>query len=129
MTRSAYPTPEDACPAPVSPYGVTKLTCEHLFRAHSRNFGLDYVALRYFTVYGPRQRPDMAFARLVGTRWLAGTASRSIGDGRQSRDFTFVQDAVAATILAMRKGARGRSTTSVAEARRRSGSRSRSWRS
>ena len=63
----AYPTREDAQPAPVSPYGVTKLTCEHLLRAHSRNFGLDYVALRYFTVYGPRQRPDMAFARMVGS--------------------------------------------------------------
>ena len=64
----------------MSPYGVTKLTCEHLLRAHSRNFGLDYVALRYFTVYGPRQRPDMAFARLVET--AAGGAPFDVyGDG------------------------------------------------
>ena len=64
----AYPTREDAVPAPVSPYGVTKLTCEHLLRAQARNFDLDYAGLRYFTVYGPRQRPDMAFARIVGRR-------------------------------------------------------------
>ncbi|MGH2924682.1 MAG: NAD-dependent epimerase/dehydratase family protein [Solirubrobacterales bacterium] len=102
----AYPTPEDAMPAPVSPYGVTKLTCEHLLRAHSRNFGLDYVALRYFTVYGPRQRPDMAFARLVETA-TAGTPFDVYGDGGQSRDFTFVRDAVSATILAMREGGSG----------------------
>ncbi|HEY7150096.1 MAG TPA: NAD-dependent epimerase/dehydratase family protein [Solirubrobacterales bacterium] len=102
----AYPTREDAQPAPVSPYGVTKLTCEHLLRAHSRNFGLDYVALRYFTVYGPRQRPDMAFARIVDAL-VAGTPFEVYGDGRQSRDFTFVRDAVAATMLAMHKGASG----------------------
>src|SRR5438874_9286623 len=60
-----YPTPEDAIPQPISPYGVTKLTCEHLAHAYERGFGLDVVALRYFTVYGPRQRPDMAFARIL----------------------------------------------------------------
>jgi nucleoside-diphosphate-sugar epimerase len=102
----SYPTGEDARPAPVSPYGVTKLTCEHLLRAHSRNFGLDYVALRYFTVYGPRQRPDMAFARLVETA-AGGPTFDVYGDGAQSRDFTFVGDAVAATILAMGKGESG----------------------
>jgi UDP-glucuronate 4-epimerase len=102
----AYPTREDAAPAPVSPYGVTKLSCEHLLRAHARNFGLDYVGLRYFTVYGPRQRPDMAFARLVGS--LVGEPAFEVyGDGAQSRDFTYVQDAVAATILAMRKAPPG----------------------
>ncbi len=102
----SYPTSEDARLAPVSPYGVTKLTCEHLLRAHSRNFGLDYVALRYFTVYGPRQRPDMAFARLVETA-TRGAAFDVYGDGAQSRDFTFAGDAVAATILAMRSGESG----------------------
>lgn len=102
----AYPTAEDAPPAPVSPYGVTKLTCEHLLRAHARNFGLDYVALRYFTVYGPRQRPDMAFARMVEAL-TAGARFEVYGDGRQSRDFTFVGDAVAATILAMRSAKSG----------------------
>ncbi len=102
----AYPTREDAAPAPVSPYGVTKLTCEHLLRAQARNFELDYVGLRYFTVYGPRQRPDMAFARIVGS--LANGSTFDVyGDGSQSRDFTYVQDAVAATILAMRKAPSG----------------------
>ncbi len=102
----AYPTREDAAPAPVSPYGVTKLTCEHLLRAHARNFELDYVGLRYFTVYGPRQRPDMAFARIVGSL-VGGPSFEVYGDGTQSRDFTYVQDAVAATILAMRKAPAG----------------------
>src|SRR5262249_19077175 len=60
-----YPTPEDAEPRPNSPYGVTKLACEHLASAYARSFGLEAVGLRYFTVYGPRQRPDMAFARIV----------------------------------------------------------------
>ena len=102
----AYPTREDAVPAPVSPYGVTKLSCEHLLRAHARNFELDYVGLRYFTVYGPRQRPDMAFARLVGSL-VGGPSFEVYGDGMQSRDFTYVQDAVAATILAMHKAPPG----------------------
>jgi UDP-glucuronate 4-epimerase len=99
----AHPTPEEATPAPVSPYGVTKLTCEQLLGAHARNFGLDYVALRYFTVYGPRQRPDMAFARMIAAL-VGGSQFEVYGDGRQSRDFTFVGDAVAATIAAMGKG-------------------------
>jgi nucleoside-diphosphate-sugar epimerase len=102
----AHPTPENAAPAPVSPYGVTKLTCEHLLRAYARNFGLEHVALRYFTVYGPRQRPDMAFARIVDAL-VNGSSFEVFGDGRQSRDFTFVQDAVAATIAAMRRGTPG----------------------
>ena len=103
----AYPTREDAAPAPVSPYGVTKLTCEHLLRAHARNFELDYVGLRYFTVYGPRQRPDMAFAQARRVAGWRTQPSRSTATARQSRDFTYVQDAVAATILAMRKGPPG----------------------
>jgi nucleoside-diphosphate-sugar epimerase len=102
----AYPTREDATPAPVSPYGVTKLTCEHLLRAQARNFELDYVGLRYFTVYGPRQRPDMAFARIVGAV-ADGSTFDVYGDGSQSRDFTYVDDAVAATILAMQKAPSG----------------------
>jgi nucleoside-diphosphate-sugar epimerase len=102
----AYPTREDAVPAPVSPYGVTKLTCEHLLRAQARNFELDYAGLRYFTVYGPRQRPDMAFARIVGSL-ISGSTFDVYGDGSQSRDFTYVQDAVAATILTMRKAPSG----------------------
>jgi nucleoside-diphosphate-sugar epimerase len=102
----AYPTREDTTPAPVSPYGVTKLTCEHLLRAQARNFGLDYAGLRYFTVYGPRQRPDMAFARIVGTL-VDGSTFDVYGDGSQSRDFTFVEDAVAATIMTMQDAPSG----------------------
>src|ERR1700730_9608820 len=60
-----YPTPEETEPRPNSPYGITKLASEHLAAAYGRAYGLDAVGLRYFTVYGPRQRPDMAFARLV----------------------------------------------------------------
>ena len=95
-----YPTAEDTRPRPLSPYGITKLGCEHLVYAYARSFALDAVVLRYFTVYGPRQRPDMAFARIVDA--LARGGSFEIyGDGLQSRSFTYVTDAVAATIDAM----------------------------
>src|SRR5262249_47619204 len=97
-----YPTPEDARPQPISPYGITKLTCEQLAHAYR----LDAVLLRYFTVYGPRQRPDMAFARLADDL-ARGTPFELYGDGLQSRSFTFVADAVAATIAAMARGTPG----------------------
>lgn len=101
----AYPTHEDTPPQPVSPYGVTKLACENLARAYAR-LGLDAVALRYFTVYGPRQRPDMAFSRIV--RALAGgTIFRVHGTGEQTRDVTYVADAVAATLAAMERAPAG----------------------
>jgi UDP-glucuronate 4-epimerase len=98
-----YPTSEDATPRPVSPYGVTKLTCEHLADAYALNYGLDAVGLRYFTVYGPRQRPDMAFSRLV-TASLTDRQFPLFGTGEQSRDVTYVADAVDATMAAMRRG-------------------------
>jgi UDP-glucuronate 4-epimerase len=95
-----YPTPEDVEPRPLSPYGITKLTCEHLAHAYERSFGLDVVVLRYFSVYGPRQRPDMAFAQ--ATDALAEARPyRLFGDGAQSRSFTYVDDVVAATLAAM----------------------------
>lgn len=103
----AYPTAEDTQPAPISPYGVTKLACEHLIGAHARDLGLDCVLLRYFTVYGPRQRPDMAFQRIVEAL-ASGREFEVYGDGSQSRDFTYVADAVAATIAAMSAGQPGR---------------------
>ena len=103
---AAYPTYEDAVPAPISPYGITKLACEHLARAYDRSFGLDAVVLRYFTVYGPRQRPDMFFRRVVDSL-AAGEPFEVFGDGHQSRSFTFVADAVAATIAAMERGPQG----------------------
>jgi nucleoside-diphosphate-sugar epimerase len=96
----AYPTSEDAPLHPVSPYGVSKLACESLARAYSESFGLDVVSLRYFTVYGPRQRPDMAFSRIVSSL-LNGRPFDLFGTGEQSRDFTYVDDAVAATLMAM----------------------------
>jgi UDP-glucuronate 4-epimerase len=95
-----YPTPEDTPPRPLSPYGITKLTCEHLARAYGRSFGLDAVVLRYFNAYGPRQRPDMAFPRVIGA--LAGGEPFALyGDGGQSRSFTYVLDVVDASVRAM----------------------------
>jgi UDP-glucuronate 4-epimerase len=100
-----YPTREEAIPRPVSPYGVTKLACESLARAYTESFALEVVLLRYFTVYGPRQRPDMAFARIISAL-LNGHPFSIYGTGEQSRDFTFVDDAVEATIAAMERGQR-----------------------
>jgi nucleoside-diphosphate-sugar epimerase len=103
---TAYPTPEDSRPRPLSPYGVTKLACEHLVGAYGAEFGLDAVVLRYFTIYGPRQRPDMALARWIA-RAVAGQPLELHGDGTQSRSVTFVDDAVDATILAMERARAG----------------------
>jgi nucleoside-diphosphate-sugar epimerase len=102
------PTPEDTLPAPFSPYGVTKLAAEHLCGAYAANHGVETVALRYFTVYGPRQRPDMAF-NIFSRAVLDGEPIRVFGDGRQTRDFTYVADIVAATrAAAEREGVAGR---------------------
>jgi UDP-glucuronate 4-epimerase len=95
-----YPTPESVEPRPNNPYGITKLACEHLQAAYARVFGLRAVALRYFTVYGPRQRPDMAFARIVDAL-ARGESFEVYGDGSQSRSFTYVGDVVDATIRAV----------------------------
>lgn len=100
------PTREDVRPSPVSPYGVTKVAAEHLAHVYWRNFGLPTVCLRYFTVYGPRQRPDMAFHRLI-SRALAREPFEVYGDGKQTRDFTFVADAVAGTLAASERGRPG----------------------
>jgi nucleoside-diphosphate-sugar epimerase len=95
-----YPTPEITPPLPVSPYGVTKHMVERLAYAYASQNALDYIALRYFTVYGPRQRPDMAFTRLA-IALMTGAVFRVYGTGTQTRDVTYVDDAVAATMLAM----------------------------
>ena len=89
---------------PVSPYGVTKLAAEHLCYLYQVNYGIPTVALRYFTVYGPRQRPDMGFHRFIRAA-LTGQPVSLYGDGDQTRDFTYVSDAVAGTVAA---GDRGR---------------------
>ena len=98
-----FPTPERTPPQPISPYGITKLACEHLVAAYGREFDLEYVVLRYFNAFGPRQRPDMAFTRIVNAL-AVGAPFEVYGDGDQSRGWTYVDDIVAATIAAGERG-------------------------
>jgi nucleoside-diphosphate-sugar epimerase len=100
------PMHENARPQPVSPYGVTKLSAEQLCHLYYVNYGVPAVSVRYFTVYGPRQRPDMGFHKF----FVAAMQNQPVtvyGDGRQTRDFTFVSDAVAATTSASTRGTPG----------------------
>jgi UDP-glucose 4-epimerase len=97
----SLPTPEETVPKPLSPYGATKLLAENLCQVYFKNYSLPTVILRYFTVYGPRQRPDMAFKIFI-TKIARGEEITVYGDGEQRRDFTFVTDAVAGTVLASR---------------------------
>ena len=93
------PTREDSPTRPLSPYGITKLTCEHLCRIYWKYFGVPTIVLRHFTVFGPKPRPDMAhtiFTRAI----LSGEQIKIYGDGEQSRGFTYVSDIVDATISA-----------------------------
>ena len=94
-----FPTKETALPRPLSPYGMTKLAAEHLVHVYTRNFGIPAVSLRYFTVYGPRQRPDMALARFMQAL-SGGKEIEVFGDGEQTREFTYVSDAVDGTVKA-----------------------------
>jgi UDP-glucose 4-epimerase len=103
----AIPMVETALPQPVSPYGVTKLAAEQLCHLYFVNYGVPTVSLRYFTVYGPRQRPDMGFNRFF-TAVLAAKPLVQFGDGLQTRDFTYVADAVSATASAAVRGVPGR---------------------
>jgi len=100
------PMTEDMRLQPVSPYGVTKLAAEHLCHLYWKNFGLPMVALRYFTVYGPRQRPDMAINKFVNAI-LNETPITLYGDGTQKRDFTYVSDVVEANLHAAETGIPG----------------------
>jgi UDP-glucuronate 4-epimerase len=93
------PTPEDTPCRPHSPYGATKLAAEHMCLLYHANFGVDVVALRLFSVFGPRQRPDMAFRRFCHAA-ATGDRVQVYGDGEQTRDFTYVGDVVAALRLA-----------------------------
>jgi UDP-glucose 4-epimerase len=103
----SIPMREDALPQPVSPYGVTKLAAEQLCYLYYANHQVPTTSVRYFTVYGPRQRPDMAFHRFIRAA-LRGDPITLYGDGEQTRDFTFVTDAVAATVAAGDRGRLGR---------------------
>ena len=103
----AIPMREDALPQPLSPYGVTKLAAEHLCMLYQANYAVPACAMRYFTVYGPRQRPDMAFHRFIKAA-LREEPISLYGDGEQTRDFTFVADAASATIAAGERGVPGR---------------------
>lgn len=94
-----YPTTEESPTRPFSPYGVTKLAMEQLARAYAENWGMPVVMLRYFTVYGPGQRPDMAMHRFIAHA-ASGEPVVVYGDGEQVRDFTYVSDVAAATIAA-----------------------------
>jgi nucleoside-diphosphate-sugar epimerase len=105
--ETPIPMHEQALPRPLSPYGVTKLAAEQLCHLYAANHGVPATAVRYFTVYGPRQRPDMGFHRFLKAA-INGSPITVYGDGEQTRDFTFVGDAVAATILAGARGVPGR---------------------
>ena len=100
------PLREKSLLKPVSPYGVTKLAAEHLCYSYWKNYQVPVISLRYFTVYGPRQRPDMAFHRFVRAI-LDGGEIEIYGNGEQTRDFTFISDAVSGNMLAMKSNAEG----------------------
>jgi len=102
----SFPTPEVTLPKPISPYGVSKLAGEHLCYLYWRQYGVPTVSLRYFTVYGPRQRPDMAFHRFIRS-YLENGDIDVFGDGEQIRDYTYVTDAVDATVRAAFRGDNG----------------------
>ncbi len=103
----AMPMREDALPQPVSPYGVSKLAAEQLCYLYFANYRVPTVSLRYFTVYGPRQRPDMGFHKFLRAT-IVGEPITVYGDGDQTRDFTFVSDAVGANVAAAARGVAGR---------------------
>lgn len=96
-SAETFPTSERVLPKPVSPYGVSKLAAEHLFSLYASEFGVPAASLRFFTVYGPRQRPDMAISKIFLSA-LYQQRFQMNGDGRQERDFTFVQDVVEALV-------------------------------
>lgn len=108
-----YPTTESTLPRPKSPYGVTKLAAEHLCAVYARNFRVPTVSLRYFTVYGPRQRPDMAMHRLIESAH-DGTPFPLFGTGEQIRDFTYISDIVEANIEVARTDVASGSVFNVA---------------
>jgi len=102
----SYPTREEMKPMPISPYGVTKLAAEHLCYLYYKNYGVPTINLRYFTVYGPRQRPDMAFHKFIKAIFN-NEEIIVFGDGEQTRDFTYIDDIIDANVVAMTVQAAG----------------------
>ena len=96
----SFPTVETVTPKPVSPYGITKDTCEKLCHVYHKTYSIPVAMLRFFTVYGPRQRPDMAFHKFIESM-LSGKEITIYGDGKQVRDFTYVSDIVQGIISAL----------------------------
>lgn len=94
------PVREDSRPRPASPYGLSKLAAEELVGLYARQRGIPATILRYFTVYGPRQRPDMALSRFISAA-ARGETLQVFGDGEQMREMTYVSDVVAATVAAL----------------------------
>ncbi len=111
--QARYPTTETDLPRPFSPYGVTKLGAEHLCGLYAENWGLHTVSLRYFTVFGPRQRPDMSIHRLCEAA-VRGVSFPRYGDGTQIREFTYVSDIVAANLAAADRDIAPATTVNVA---------------
>jgi len=103
VAKGELPIEESRKLKPISPYGYSKKLCEEICQMYSRIWGLEVVSLRYFTVYGPRQRPDEAFSKFI-KKMLKGERLEIYGSGEQTRDFTYVSDAVDATLLAARRG-------------------------
>ncbi|MCX7974517.1 MAG: GDP-mannose 4,6-dehydratase [Candidatus Aminicenantes bacterium] len=101
-----FPMRETGPVQPISPYGVTKLAAEQLCFLYFKNYGLPTISLRFFTVYGPRQRPDMAFHKFL-LALLKDEPITLYGDGHQTRDFTFIDDIIEASLLAMKRGKPG----------------------
>ena len=102
-TTDQYPTPENAAKRPFSPYGVTKFACESLCYLYYKNFDVQTTMLRFFTVFGARQRPDMAFHKFIRAA-LRGDPIGIYGDGSQTRDYTYIQDIITGIVSAMEKG-------------------------
>jgi nucleoside-diphosphate-sugar epimerase len=101
-----YPTPENAAKRPFSPYGVTKFACESLCYLYFKNFDVKATMVRFFTVFGARQRPDMAFHKFIRAA-LKGDPIGIYGDGSQTRDYTYIQDIITGAVAAMEKGRTG----------------------
>jgi len=117
---AAIPIQESVAMFPTNPYGLSKMTCENWFKAYKKLYGLDYVVLRYFNVYGPRQLGGSPYAGVIGN-WIQALWYKKplvvYGDGTQTRDFIYVGDVVHANISALREDLRFRTFNICSEKR------------